>query len=339
MKRPTFELASHSTSKPGKPRNGDHVLTRELDQGVVVLVVADGVSSRPCDWIASETACHVAVETFAQASGMPEERIQAAVRDANRRASHEMGRCKGMMAALVIASWDQGSGEAQYASVGDARIYRILSNEIELLTQDDVVTETVRPDPRTSLPGAVPFQRRLITRAIGEPHGRPLEVGTVALPPGAGLALASDGLYPLGSFPSQLRRVFEAGYLQGAVQAWLSSSLLGNEDDATLALLRRNEVAPEDKADYQRVLETGMDFRQQGLYAHLLLQEILDEMDRSITAGDSKYLERCVTYLETFSLRPSRENLILLLDRLAASGTCERSLFDRVVQMTRSATY
>jgi serine/threonine protein phosphatase PrpC len=335
MQRPDFELASHSIPKPGKPRNGDHVLTHEVDQGIVVLVVADGVSSRPCDWLASETACRVATDAFAQASGTPVERIQTAIREANLRVSREMGPCQDMLAAFAIVAWEQGCDHAHFSGLGDTRIYHMLPNEIELLTQDDAITEMVRPDPKTSLPGAVPFQRRLISRAIGEPQDRPIEVGTVALPHGAGLALASDGLYPLGSFKSQLRRVYEAGNLQGALQAWLASSLLGNEDDATLAVLRRNDMAPENRAAYRRALDSGVDFRTQNLYAHLLLRELLDEMERSVAEMNGERIEQCVSYMETFSLRPSREVLIPLLDRLAANGVCERSLFDRVVQLVR----
>ena len=72
------ECASRSVMGPDKSQNGDHALTcdtgasetgasgtgaSDADGGPVVLAVADGVGSRPCDWRASEVACAAAVET------------------------------------------------------------------------------------------------------------------------------------------------------------------------------------------------------------------------------------------------------------------------------------
>ena len=65
---------------PEKSRNGDHALVRNQGEGLVVLAVADGVGSRPCDWRASEVACATAVEGIEEASGPLTGRIEAGIR-------------------------------------------------------------------------------------------------------------------------------------------------------------------------------------------------------------------------------------------------------------------
>jgi hypothetical protein len=51
-------LFSYSATKAGKFECGDAFAMRELkEENLVVMVVADGISSLPCDWLASKTAC------------------------------------------------------------------------------------------------------------------------------------------------------------------------------------------------------------------------------------------------------------------------------------------
>jgi serine/threonine protein phosphatase PrpC len=208
---------------PEKTRNGDHALIRETGTGethegtaseaTVILAVADGVGSRPCDWRASEVACSSAVEGIQEAtqeaSGSLEGQIEAGIRKAHWKISRETGRCEGMLAAIVVAAWPQGSDEVVFAGVGDARIYQVHPGRAQQLTEDDKKTKTIRQDTRTSLPGAPSTIRRdVLTQALGGEYKLDLDARRASFSPGAGLALASDGAYPLGGFESKLRRTF-----------------------------------------------------------------------------------------------------------------------------------
>lgn len=63
----TFEIFSHSATKTGKEKCGDSYAAAELkENGLILLAAADGVSSAPCDWLASKTACEVVRRLFVE---------------------------------------------------------------------------------------------------------------------------------------------------------------------------------------------------------------------------------------------------------------------------------
>ena len=267
------EHASRSVKGPEKTRNGDHALVRDQGEGLVVLAVADGVGSRPCDWRASEVACSSAVEGIEEASGSLEGQIAAGIRKAHWKISRETGRCEGMLAAIVVAAWPQGSDEVVFAGVGDARIYQVHPGRAQQLTEDDKKTKTIRQDTRTSLPGAPSTIRRdVLTQALGGEYKLDLDARRASFSPGAGLALASDGAYPLGGFESKLRRTFEQLDLQETLGEWFGPRGLSNEDDATLALLRRSGLTGEVRQKCLDLLKRPVDCRNEGTHPHLMVR-------------------------------------------------------------------
>ena len=154
------EHASRSVKGPEKTRNGDHALIRKTGTGeahegtaskaTVILAMADGVGSRPCDWRASEVACATAVEGIEEASGPLTGRVEAGIRQAHWAVGRETGRCEGMLAAIALVAWPRGCEEMVFARVGDTRVYRIRPGRVEQITEDDVETKTIRQDTRTS---------------------------------------------------------------------------------------------------------------------------------------------------------------------------------------------
>ena len=185
-------------------RNGDQVLTCETEDGTALLVLADGIGGRPCDWKASDVACETLADTFDERSGTLDERLEAGVEAAHRRVQKETGQCEGMLAALVALAWEPEAEEVSFVGVGDARIYRLPPGRgaPQQLTSDDITAERVEPD----LPGAKPYLRRMLTRAVGGPYELDVEVQRAAFAPDAGLVLASDGAYPLSGFGREARR-------------------------------------------------------------------------------------------------------------------------------------
>jgi serine/threonine protein phosphatase PrpC len=112
-----FELASRSAKKPRKARNGDQVLTRETEDGTALLVLADGIGGRPCDWKASDVACEGPADTLEERSGTLDERLEAGVEAAHRRVQKETGQCEGMLAALVALAWEPEAEEVSFIGV------------------------------------------------------------------------------------------------------------------------------------------------------------------------------------------------------------------------------
>ena len=321
---------------PEKFRNGDHALVRDQGDAPVVLAVADGVGSRPCDWRASEVACAAALEGIEGASGTLGGQVESGIRQAHWTVGRETGRCEGMLAAVALAAWPRGSDEIVFAGVGDARIYRIRPGRVEQVTEDDVQTKTIRQDTRTSLPGAPSTYRRdFLTQALGGGYELDLDVQRASFPPGAGLALTSDGAYPLGGFESRLRRIFERPDLEEGLNGWFDPSGLSNEDDATLALLRRSGLPEETRQTCRRLLADSVDCRSEGTAPHLMGRVLLKELDQALEEGDEDRVGQCARYMSRFSVTPGQEVLADLLDRIAERPGFGKDTFEQVLRLAR----
>ena len=328
--------AVQSVKGPDKAQNGDHALILDEEDSHVVVAVADGVGSRPCDWRASEVACEAAMEGIAEASGPLPEQIEAGIDRAHWTVGRETGRCEGMLAAIVVAAWPRGADEIFHAGVGDARIYRIYPGRVEQITEDDKETKTIRQDTRTSLPGAPSTYRRdFLTQALGGEYDLGIEVHATSFPPGAGVALASDGAYPLGGFESKLRRVFERPRLEETLTEWLDPQSLGNEDDATLALLRRSGLTIEMEERYLNLLGRMADCRDEDTHPHLMTRVLLKELDRALQDGDEERIGDCARYMGRFSIQPGQGALADLLDRIAENPECGKGTFERLLEVAR----
>lgn len=316
---------------PEKSRNGDHALVRDQGDAPVVLAVADGVGSRPCDWRASEVACTSAMEAIQEASGPLEEQVEDGIRQAHWTVGRKTGRCEGMLAAIVVAAWPQGSDEIVFAGVGDARIYQVHPGRAQQLTEDDKKIKTIRQDTRTSLPGAPSTIRRdILTQALGGEYKLDLDAQRTSFSPGAGLALASDGAYPLGGFESKLRRTFEQLDLQETLGEWFEPRGLSNEDDATLALLRRSGLTEAIREQCLRLLERSVDCRSEGTAPYLMVQVLMEEIGTALQEGDETRIEQCARYMQVFSIGPGQGALAEILDRIAHHPALGRETFERV---------
>jgi hypothetical protein len=294
-----FELASRSAKKPRKARNGDQVLTRETEDGSALLVLADGIGGRPCDWKASDVACEILADTLEERSGTLGERLEAGVEAAHRRVQKETGRCEEMLAALVALACEPETEEVSFVGVSDARIYRLPAGRgaPQQLTSDDITAERVELD---------------------------VEVQRAAFAPDAGLALASDGAYPLDGFGGEVRRVFEAGPMQTALDAWLGSDSLSNEDDATAALLRQTQVPPSGQAACKKVLRNNEDFRERGLAAHLMIDVAFGAIERGLAESASEAVDRGLAVLASGKMHPGRERMLDVVNRIADTDLRDR---------------
>jgi hypothetical protein len=304
----------------------------------VIVAVADGVGSRPCDWRASEVACEAAMEGIRGASGPLPDRVEAGVEEAHWTVGRETGRCEGMLAAIVVAAWPRGAEEIFYAGVGDARIYRIYPDRIEQVTEDDKKTKTVRQDSRTSLPGAPStYWRDVITRALGGNYDLDVSVSRASFPPGAGVALASDGAYPLGGFEAKLRRVFGRLDLEKALGGWFEPEGMGNEDDATIALLRRTGMPEDLRAQCLDLLENGAAFREHQIHPHQMARVLLEKTQSALQEGEEGRTRQHISYMRRFSVAPGQDALAGLLDRIADHPAFGKETFERALELARQA--
>jgi protein phosphatase len=190
----------------------------------------------------------MAIETFERGlpdSGSPEERLVAAIRDANQRI-HEISATEheraGMGTTLTAAYLDDA--QLAIAHVGDSRAYLLRDGTLQRLTQDhSLVEELVRRGKLTEEQAAEHPQRSIITRALGpEPD---VEVDTWSYPVRAGdvLLLCSDGLTSMISEEQIAKILSDADGLDRAAQRLIDeANQAGGRDNITVVLVRLEEV-------------------------------------------------------------------------------------------------
>ncbi len=210
-----------------------------------LFVVADGMGGAQ----AGEVASGLAAETFAAGlpdDGTPEQRLEARVRDANRRIherSQEDHALNGMGTTITAAYLD--GDELALAHVGDSRAYLLRDGELTRLTRDHtLVEELVRRGELTEEEAAEHPQRSIITRALGPEPDVDIDLHTHLVRSDDVLLLCSDGLTSMigeDEVGAILRE--GSGGLAGVGRALVdAANEAGGRDNITVVLFRLEAV-------------------------------------------------------------------------------------------------
>jgi protein phosphatase len=229
---------SAGKTDPGRVRR------RNEDAFVVdppLFAVADGMGGAQAGEVASQLAA-AAFREYREADELgPEERVQAIIKEANRRIydrartdSEVSGMGTTVTAALLT------DGRVVIGHVGDSRAYRIRDGRLEQLTQDhSLVADLMRSGRLTPEEAEGHPQRSVITRALGT--DRDVDVDTLVIEAEAGdlFLLCSDGLSTMVSDADVLRTVEQADTLEEAARDLVrAANTGGGEDNVTVVLFR-----------------------------------------------------------------------------------------------------
>jgi serine/threonine protein phosphatase PrpC len=174
-----------SESKCGLVRdtNQDHAGTLQTYDGFLA-VVCDGVGGNNGGERASELAVDSIISAFKEStSDNPLLKIRDGIRFANKRIAEEAAldpELKGM-ATTVVALYLDKEG-AYWAHAGDSRIYFYNQNELEQLTKDHSLVQSMVDKGLISEKTAEthPF-KNIITRAVGEKEDIEIETGQMKI--------------------------------------------------------------------------------------------------------------------------------------------------------------
>lgn len=174
-----------------KERNGDHLLLHDFkDESTLIALVADGVTNRPCDWIASEMTCTKFYEYFSNNYSIPiEKRITESIRYANSSLISVADKCQGLANTLTLVVWEYKKEEFLFVNVGDSRLYNISNGKIIQLTKDDSIT--IKKNVSTSY-GVRDI--KALTNHLGREFPKVM-INKGNIKSGDLLILASDGFY------------------------------------------------------------------------------------------------------------------------------------------------
>jgi serine/threonine protein phosphatase PrpC len=327
-----FDIFSDSVAFGGKDRSGDFLLVRAFkSERIVLMAVADGVGSHRCDWLASRSACESVAEEFEQTVGPVDERLRECVVHAHRNVRGATGDAVGMLSTLIAVAWPEDDDRIFFVGIGDSRIYLLKARQDLLLTEDDVVQAVLRLNDEVVFSAGAPVFTSGLTKALGQKGNLEFEVRTCDFLKGESLALATDGMHGKGSFVSGIREALHRSDLEAAVPPLVRHYASLNEDDAALVLLRRNDIAGPIAA-YEEAITRMQDFREEGLWGHIMSRVLEVTLREAVTAGDFDRAQSCLAYMQRYSIFLRRDVLASIFEVTLREGKLDRN----IIQMFRT---
>jgi len=243
----TFELDALSSTGNARTDNEDYHSV-SVEDGVGLVVVADGVSGLEGGEVASRTAVETALKAYREQpkSLSPSKRLYRAVQQANI-AVYDLAvvvpELRGMATTLTALVIDRGQITTMH--VGDCRLYLIRGSEIRQLTKDHTVAAQrvrlglVKKERLSTHP-----DRSVLTRNLGRELIAAVDQITTRVAGGDALLVCSDGLYNVLQ-DSEMAELCCAHPPKAACEALISrANERGTPDNLTAAVVRITGSGP-----------------------------------------------------------------------------------------------
>lgn len=213
--------------------------------------MADGIGGYEGGEVASAVTVATLVEVVSARAGPPEERLLAAVLEANRRILELQAvrdsELVAMGTTLTAMAFDP-EGRVAVAHVGDSRLYRLEEGGLVQLTQDhNVGTELVREGLIEAADLTRHPQRHMLTRAVGASADLRPDVFALAVAGGESYLLTTDGLIDaLGEAEvARIAHAWRERWPEVGPALAEAASRRHNGDDATVVAVRVEGPAEE----------------------------------------------------------------------------------------------
>jgi protein phosphatase len=206
-----------------------------------LFAVADGMGGAQAGEVASGLAAAAFREFRAADDLVPEERVAAIIREANRRI-YERARADADVSGMgtTITAALVAGRRIYIGHVGDSRAYLMRDDSLEQLTEDhSLVADLMRSGRLTPQEAEAHPQRSVITRALGTDPEVDVDVQSLEAKPGDVVLLCSDGLTTMVDDEEILSVVRASAGLEAAARALVkAANRKGGEDNITAVLFR-----------------------------------------------------------------------------------------------------
>lgn len=333
--RSLSQVAAQTIPDPEKAKNGDSYAHADIAEGLAtVVMVADGVGSKPCDWLASKTACDRLTELAKEAETLlqnPAQWLRQALISIDQEIAATTGRSHGMMCVAAAAIVMEGSTTAWFTNVGDTRVYKYEDPNLKQISIDDSrVVVRRKPDGRPMVAEGSVVTQRGVTNALGSGEAN-VTVNEVNLPPGAGLVLCSDGLYSCSrDLTGDVVNTLSQPDLEGALARMCRSYSGKNRDDATVLAIRRPYPALDDKQLAQAF------FYEMTIPRHAVAAAIGSRLEQAVAQLDEGMVRGFISYLKHHSVLLDRTCCDTAIRKMAEVGWKDRKSFEALLAMIRS---
>lgn len=292
-----------------------------------VLIVADGVSGGPKDWLASKTVVYKVVEYLSENQYPFEKLITNAVNNANDILINGVDETTGMLSTLSILVYRLETKKIYYANVGDSRIYGIKNGIFTVLTSDDTSSDVVKQNGKLRIVNGVPSFKSHLTKAIGGYQELDIEVYVTDSKQYSAFALVTDGFYNLFSFQENVNKIINAVDTNREIQKVRNDIKDDLEDDASLAILILNST---ENLDIKDIINknTGLsDFS-----GRALLKPVIKEFNSAIDSGDNDYLENILNFMNRNDIIDSKEKMIMMLEKMIEKKTEHQEVMKTMIR-------
>lgn len=220
-----------------RSNNEDRFLVMELDDGALLLAVADGMGGRAGGEIAAQLTVD-SLSAFVMQPGDAARQLGRQVLAANEKVSLK-GRSdknlKDMGCTVTVALLQQE--QMFWAQVGDSRLYIFRNNELRQLTTDHNMAQLLVELGEISAADAANSSfRHILNQCVGQPDCRP-DIGRETLELGDIVMLCTDGLH--GSITDTVIALYlgQKGSLARKADTLIQKVLRrGGQDNVTIVL-------------------------------------------------------------------------------------------------------
>lgn len=331
-----FEIVSESLRNPDKHKNGDFLQYEILPNGLVVLTLSDGIGTRNCDWLASQTACSefISLCRLHQDQEITPKVAKGFCDKIDTTLAQITGSCKGLLCCFCAVVWHPGQNKCLIIHLGDVRIYKFSLGSVFTLTEDDNVEVLMRDTSGklfTSHGSAISASG--VSNALGNGYSM-AHAAYADFNEGEALMLVSDGFYKCShTFENDMQWVLETLDLKLQFGKIIQRYKEVQKDDASVLMLRRNDVAPALKAIYKDYTdyEATKNLIPRALIAGFLLKDLKNALTQKNTAACIEI----VNLMKRDDLLPPTKQLDHLLAQCRLTGFLEPAVFNGIIDLIR----
>ena len=312
------EIKSISIKNPQKSRCGDTSCSILLEKSQTeLLVISDGVSTAPKDYLASATVCRAITDYLKDITNININELESAVSYANEVIKKGDDDTKGMMATLSLVAYDRTTQRFMAVNIGDSRIYGLKGNSLELLSKDDVKRIPFMENGKIKLNKGVPIFVSGLSKAMGDLD---LEVNAFELDPQpySAFVLLTDGVYNIPNFETLVITSLSEVEINKTVKKLAGALIEIIEDDASMAVIRWKSSKTEDIIKQILAGESTRD-EYPLLDVKLCIKETIEI---GIANKDHNYINKTIEYMTTQNFAFERELMISWLNNIIQIPGC-----------------
>ncbi len=330
-----LEIKGKTVKKKNKPKNGDSFKFDIINNHIVALSVADGVSKSPCDWLASDIACDKFIEMCNSYSDnlYSEETLAKIISIVNTSIINSEKKCKGSLSVFSAVVWNINYNYFYYISIGDTRIYKYSQNNLTQISTDDTKYLVYKDKAgKPVLFSGAYATVSAVTNVLGMQKTEVI-IKKENIMSGDSIILSSDGFYDcMPSFNDDIKEIISSVYMQTEIDKVFNKYTTYQKDDTTVLILRRTdtEIKEFNIEDTTLIEQTPN---------HILSELFLKQLSEAICNNDENKCNKIFETIERKSLKFEKPELEKLIKLMKDNGFNNYKIYRNIVNLIKDCLW